>query len=62
MFAVDLRVQLCHEGSPAGAHDPTRGEGALPHLWQTAVSRIHHRSHAGAQPVAAPRLPPLQPQ
>lgn len=62
ILSLDLRVQLRHQGSPACAHDPSRGEGALPHLRQAAVGRIHHRSHESAQPVAAPRLPPLQPQ
>lgn len=58
-ISSDLWVQLCHEGSLACAYDSPRGEGPLPHLWQAPVCCLHHRSHEGAQPVTAPRLPPL---
>ncbi|XP_035253426.1 vascular endothelial zinc finger 1-like isoform X2 [Anguilla anguilla] len=57
---ADLRVGVRHTGSSARPHDPARGEGALPHLRQAAVRRLHHRSHEGSQPIAAPRLPPVQ--
>ncbi|XP_035253425.1 vascular endothelial zinc finger 1-like isoform X1 [Anguilla anguilla] len=59
---ADLRVGVRHTGSSARPHDPARGEGALPHLRQAAVRRLHHRSHEGSQPIAAPRLPPVQSQ
>lgn len=61
-LSVDLWVQLCHQGPFACAYDSPWGEGPLPHLWEASVCGIHHRSHEGAQPVAASCLPSLQPQ
>lgn len=31
-------------------------------MWKAALCCLHHRSHESAQSVAAPRLPPVQPQ
>ncbi|XP_047428516.1 myc-associated zinc finger protein isoform X2 [Mugil cephalus] len=58
----DVHVGVRHAGSPPRSSDPPRGEGAVPHLREASVGRLHHRPHEGPQPVAAPRLPPLQPQ
>ncbi|XP_071321452.1 myc-associated zinc finger protein isoform X2 [Trachinotus anak] len=59
---MDVHVSVCHTRSSPCSSDPSRGEGAVSHLWEAAVCRLHHRPHEGPQPVAAPRLSPLQPQ
>ncbi|XP_037648876.1 translation initiation factor IF-2 isoform X2 [Sebastes umbrosus] len=58
----DVHVGVRHAGSSPRPPGPSRGEGAVSHLWEAAVCRVHHRPHEGPQPVAAPRLSPLQPQ
>lgn len=62
LFSPDVHVCVRHTGSSPRPPDPSRGEGAVSHLWEAAVCRLHHRPHEGPQPVAAPRLSPLQPQ
>lgn len=59
---ADVYVGVRHAGPPPRPHDPPRGEGSLSHLREAAFGGVHQRPHEGPQPIAAPLLPPLQPQ
>ncbi|XP_056256428.1 myc-associated zinc finger protein isoform X2 [Seriola aureovittata] len=59
---MDVHVSVRHTRPSPCSSDPSRGEGAVSHLREAAVRRLHHRPHEGPQPIAAPRLSPLQPQ